>query len=46
MHTRHSHATLTRIGHAVLKLATAPGFGLIPGKFLSPKADAIVLPEY
>ncbi|MGI4983706.1 MAG: FAD-dependent monooxygenase [Janthinobacterium lividum] len=34
------------IGHAVLKLATAPGFGLILGKFLSPKADAIVLPEY
>lgn len=34
------------IGHAVLKLATAPGFRSVLGKFLSPKADAIDLPDY
>ena len=34
------------IGHAVLRMATAPGFKTVLGKFLSPKADAIDLPDY
>lgn len=34
------------MGHAVLKLATAPGFRNVLGKLLSPKADAIELPDY
>ena len=34
------------LGHAVLRLATAPGFKTLLGKFLSPKADAIDLPNY
>ncbi|MBK5511694.1 FAD-dependent monooxygenase [Pseudomonas sp. TH15] len=34
------------LGHAVLRLATAPGFKRLFGKILSPKADAIELPNY
>lgn len=34
------------LGHAVLRLATAPGFKTVFGKILSPKADAIELPRY
>lgn len=34
------------LGHAVLRMATAPGFKTIFGKILSPKADAIELPSY
>ena len=34
------------LGHAVLRLASAPGFKRLFGKILSPKADAIELPEY
>jgi 2-polyprenyl-6-methoxyphenol hydroxylase-like FAD-dependent oxidoreductase len=34
------------LGHAVLRLATAPGFKTLFGKLLSPKADAIELPCY
>ncbi|MBK5533595.1 FAD-dependent monooxygenase [Pseudomonas sp. TH08] len=34
------------LGHAVLRLATAPGFKRLFGKILSPKADAIELPDY
>ncbi|MDD0967779.1 MULTISPECIES: FAD-dependent monooxygenase [Pseudomonas] len=34
------------LGHAVLRMATAPGFKKLFGKILSPKADAIVLPDY
>ncbi|WGS48519.1 hypothetical protein LFL96_12040 [Paraburkholderia sp. D15] len=34
------------IGQAVLRMATAPGFKAVLGKFLSPKADAIDLPDY
>jgi 2-polyprenyl-6-methoxyphenol hydroxylase-like FAD-dependent oxidoreductase len=34
------------LGHAVLRLATAPGFKSVFGKILSPKADAIALPRY
>ncbi|MDD1139692.1 FAD-dependent monooxygenase [Pseudomonas sp. TNT2022 ID233] len=34
------------LGHAVLRMATAPGFKTLFGKILSPKADAIVLPDY
>ncbi|MFJ2482672.1 FAD-dependent monooxygenase [Pseudomonas sp. NPDC087598] len=33
-------------GHAVLRLATAPGFKTLFAKILSPKADAIKLPDY
>ncbi|MCU0092631.1 FAD-dependent monooxygenase [Pseudomonas koreensis] len=33
-------------GHAVLRMATAPGLKKLFGKILSPKADAIVLPDY
>lgn len=33
-------------GHAVLRMATAPGFKTLFGKILSPKADAIELPSY
>jgi len=34
------------LGHAVLRMATAPGLKKLFGKILSPKADAIVLPDY
>ncbi|QTD35852.1 FAD-dependent monooxygenase [Pseudomonas fluorescens] len=34
------------LGHAVLRMATAPGLKTLFGKILSPKADAIVLPDY
>lgn len=34
------------LGHAVLRLATAPGFKTLFAKILSPKADAIRLPDY
>ncbi|WP_296259586.1 MULTISPECIES: FAD-dependent monooxygenase [unclassified Pseudomonas] len=34
------------LGHAVLRLATAPGFKRLLGTFLSPNADAITLPDY
>ncbi|MCR4538766.1 FAD-dependent monooxygenase [Pseudomonas sp. 18.1.10] len=34
------------LGHAVLRLATTPGFKTLFGKLLSPKADAIELPRY
>lgn len=34
------------LGHAVLRLATAPGLKSVFGKILSPKADAIELPIY
>lgn len=34
------------LGHAVLRLATAPGLKTLFGKILSPKADAIKLPNY
>ena len=34
------------LGHAVLRLATAPGFKTLFGKLLSPKDDAIELPCY
>ncbi|WP_192560567.1 FAD-dependent monooxygenase [Pseudomonas allokribbensis] len=34
------------LGHAVLRLASAPGFKRLFGNILSPKADAIELPEY
>lgn len=34
------------LGHAVLRMATAPGFKTLLGKILSPKADAIELPNY
>jgi 2-polyprenyl-6-methoxyphenol hydroxylase-like FAD-dependent oxidoreductase len=34
------------LGLAVLRLASAPGFKRLFGKILSPKADAIELPEY
>ncbi|MFM9380990.1 FAD-dependent monooxygenase [Pseudomonas sp. UV AK001] len=34
------------LGHTVLRLASAPGFKRLFGKILSPKADAIELPEY
>lgn len=34
------------LGHATLRLASAPGFKCLFGKILSPKADAIELPEY
>ncbi|WP_248743565.1 MULTISPECIES: FAD-dependent monooxygenase [unclassified Pseudomonas] len=34
------------LGHAVLRLAIAPGFKALFGKVLSPKADAIMLPDY
>ncbi|TDV67970.1 FAD-dependent monooxygenase [Pseudomonas sp. LP_7_YM] len=34
------------LGHAVLRMATAPGFKRLLGRFLSPKADAIDLPDY
>ncbi|MBK5343543.1 FAD-binding monooxygenase [Pseudomonas sp. MWU13-2625] len=34
------------LGHAVLRLATAPGFKTLFGKILSPQADAIELPSY
>ena len=35
-----------RIGHTLLRLATAPGFKGFFGKLFSPKADAIELPDY
>lgn len=35
-----------RIGHSVLRLATAPGLKGFFGKLFSPKADAIELPDY
>ncbi|MHC8339352.1 FAD-dependent monooxygenase [Pseudomonas sp. HLT2-19-2] len=41
----HSRLGIT-IGHAVLRIATAPGFKTLFGKILSPKADAINLPSY
>lgn len=41
----HSRAGIA-LGHAVLRLATAPGFKTLFGKLLSPKADAIELPCY
>ena len=34
------------LGHAVLRMATKPGFKTLFGKILSPKADAIELPSY
>ncbi|WP_392887694.1 FAD-dependent monooxygenase [Pseudomonas migulae] len=34
------------LGHAVLRMATAPGLKTLFGKILSPKADAIELPSY
>ena len=34
------------LGHAVLRLASVPGFKRVFGKVLAPKADAIVLPDY
>lgn len=34
------------LGHAVLRMATAPGLKTLFGKILSPKADAIELPDY
>jgi len=34
------------LGHGVMRLASAPGFRRLFGKILSPKADAIELPEY
>jgi len=34
------------LGHAVLRMASAPGFKTLFGKVLSPKADAIELPDY
>lgn len=34
------------LGHAVLRMATAPVFKSLLGRFLSPKADAIDLPDY
>ena len=34
------------LGHAVLRMATVPGFKTLFGKILSPKADAITLPIY
>ena len=34
------------LGHTVLRLATAPGLKTLFGKILSPKADAIELPNY
>jgi 2-polyprenyl-6-methoxyphenol hydroxylase-like FAD-dependent oxidoreductase len=34
------------LGHAVLRMATASGLKKLFGKILSPKADAIVLPDY
>lgn len=34
------------LGHAVLRMATAPGLKALFGKILSPKADAIELPNY
>lgn len=34
------------LGHAVLRMASAPGLKTLFGKILSPKADAIVLPDY
>ncbi|MGH8448290.1 FAD-dependent monooxygenase [Pseudomonas sp.] len=34
------------LGHAVLRMATAPGLKTVFGKILSPKADAIDLPSY
>ncbi|QAX85430.1 FAD-binding monooxygenase [Pseudomonas sp. DTU12.3] len=34
------------LGHAVLRMATAPGLKKVFGKILSPKADAIELPGY
>ncbi|WP_438301489.1 FAD-dependent monooxygenase [Pseudomonas sp. NMS19W] len=34
------------LGHAVLRMATAPGLKTLFGKILSPKADALVLPDY
>lgn len=41
----HSRVAIA-LGHAVLRLATAPVFKKLLGKFLSPKADAIDLPDY
>ena len=41
----HSRAGIA-LGHAVLRLATAPGFKTLFGKLLSPKAEAIELPCY
>ena len=41
----HSRAGIA-LGHAVLRLATAPGLKTLFGKPLSPKADAIELPCY
>lgn len=41
----HSRAGIA-LGHAVLRLATAPGFKILFGKLLSPQADAIELPCY
>lgn len=41
----HSRAGIA-LGHAVLRLATAPGLKTLFGKLLSPKADAIELPCY
>lgn len=41
----HSRAGIA-VGHALLRLATLPGFKGIFGKLLSPKADAIELPNY
>ncbi len=34
------------LGHAVLRMATAPGLKTLFGKILSLKADAIELPNY
>lgn len=34
------------LGHTLLKMVTAPGFNRLFGKILSPKADAIELPDY
>ncbi|MFW6749229.1 FAD-dependent monooxygenase [Pseudomonas glycinae] len=34
------------LGHAALRMATAPGLKKLFGKILSPKADAIDLPDY
>lgn len=41
----HSRAGIA-LGHAVLRMATAPGLRTLFGKILSPKADAIELPSY
>ena len=41
----HSRAGIA-LGHAVLRLATAPGLKTLFGKLLSPKADGIELPCY